>query len=156
MGRAKRLILFPNKFMQEAISIALANPKEVPVGAVIVDKKNNIISKASNNTKAAQDPTAHAEILAIREACKFFQNDKLYDCSIYITVEPCMMCATAISYSRLRKVYFGVADTKFGAIESNIKIFTSSLSIYTPEIYGGILEAECKEILQRYFLMKRS
>ena len=128
---------------------------EVPVGAVIVDKNNNILASNGNRIIELSDPTAHAEILCIREASKKIKNERLTDCTIFSSLEPCIMCATAISYSRIKKLFFGAYDYKTGAVESGIKYFETSSCNHKPEFYGGFKEKESELILKSYFKMKR-
>ena len=128
---------------------------EVPVGAVIVDKNNNILASNGNRIIELSDPTAHAEILCIREASKKVKNERLTDCTIFSSLEPCIMCATAISYSRIKKLFFGAYDYKTGAVESGIKYFETSSCNHKPEFYGGFKEKESELILKSYFKMKR-
>ncbi|QKX01971.1 nucleoside deaminase [Wolbachia endosymbiont of Cruorifilaria tuberocauda] len=118
---------------------------EVPIGAVIVNG-SNIVSFAHN---IYNDPTAHAEILVIRQACKLLSTPVLCDVDMYVTLEPCPMCAQAISFARIRRVYFGAYNPKGGGIENGAKIF--QFCRYVPEIYGGILEAECSLLLKDFF-----
>lgn len=141
--------------MKEAIKIALDDPNEVPVGAVLVDEKQNIIIKSGNRTKKDSNPINHAEIIVIKEAYRILGGE-LQNCSLYVTIEPCAMCATAISYARIGKLYYGAHDQKFGAIESNIRIFNSNLALYKPEIYNGLCEHECTQLLKSFFAPKRS
>lgn len=143
-------------FMKEAIAQAkIAFKKnEVPVGAIIV-KNGEIISKAHNQNIAKNDSTAHAEILAIRDACKKLQTSRLDDCDIYVTLEPCQMCLAAISLSHLKRLYYATGDSKFGAIENNIKITNPDSPYYKSEIYSGIYEEEPKKLLQDFFKSKR-
>lgn len=123
---------------------------EVPVGAVIV-YNGNIISKQHNLTKSLSDPTAHAEILALRDAGLILSNDKLVDCDIYVTLEPCPMCAHAISLARIRRLYFGAYDTKGGGVENGARVFHSSSCHHEVEYYGGIMEDNSEDILKRFF-----
>lgn len=124
---------------------------EVPVGAVIVSENGDILSMAHNLCEAKNDPTAHAEILAIQKATKKIQSPRLLNCDIYITLEPCSMCATAISFARMRRVYFGSYDPKSGGVEHGAKIFKQKTCHHKPEIYGGIKESDCSDILKRFF-----
>lgn len=129
---------------------------EVPVGAVIFDPINQmIISAAHNLTESTNDPTAHAEIIAIREACKKLNIKRLDGFDLYVTLEPCPMCAQAISLSRIRRLYFGAYDIKSGGVFNGTKTFTSTSCHYQPEVYAGIDEEKCGEILSRYFQSKR-
>jgi tRNA(Arg) A34 adenosine deaminase TadA len=129
---------------------------EVPVGAVIVDAvSGKMIATASNMTEAAHDPTAHAEILAIRAACGVKAAPRLPDCDLYVTLEPCPMCAAAIAHARIRRVYFGAYDPKGGGIEHGARIFSHPTCHHKPEVYGGIEEQGCGEILKEFFKGKR-
>ena len=129
---------------------------EVPVGAVIVDgNTGEIIARASNRVEQLHDPTAHAEILAIRKACAILGQKRLEGCDIYVTLEPCTMCAGAISHARLRRLYFGAMDIKGGAVENGVKFFDHSSCHHVPEIYGGIQETESHKLLTAFFRNKR-
>ena len=144
--------------MQVALKLAdiAYSCNEVPVGAVIVDSfTNQIIGKGSNSTILKSDPTMHAEIIAIQEACKTLKSRILNNCYIYITLEPCAMCAAAISYARISRVYYGAQESKFGAIDSNIRIYNSSLSLFIPEVYEGIEQEKCASLLTKFFREKR-
>lgn len=136
--------------MELAIKQAkIANEKdEVPIGAVIVSEYN-IIASAYNMSITLNDPTAHAETLAIREACRSFSNPILCECDMYVTLEPCPMCAQAISFARIRRLYFGAYNPKGGGIENGPKIF--QFCHHKPEVYGGILETECADLLRGFF-----
>ena len=128
--------------------------EEVPVGAVVV-KDGNVIAAAHNLTEARNDPTAHAEMLAIRAACKSMGQKYLSDCDLYVTLEPCAMCAQAISLAKLRRVYFGAYDPKGGGVEHGARVFSQPTCHHRPEVYGGMMEEECGEILKRFFAIKR-
>ncbi|WCR53256.1 MAG: tRNA-specific adenosine deaminase [Wolbachia endosymbiont of Ctenocephalides orientis wCori] len=147
--------MFDYQYMKLAIEQAnIAKEKgEVPIGAVIVNK-DNIIASVYNMTITLRDPTAHAEILAIREACKCVSNPMLYDCDVYVTLEPCPMCAQAISFARIRGLYFGSHNPKGGGIENGPKIF--QFCSHKPEVYGGILETECSSLLKDFFIELRN
>ncbi|NNE23517.1 MAG: nucleoside deaminase [Rhizobiales bacterium] len=134
---------------------AAADRGEVPVGAVITGSGGAIISSAGNRTIELSDPTAHAELLAIRKACMVLQSSRLVDCDLYVTLEPCGMCATAISFARLRRVYFGALDAKMGAIESGPCLFNDASCHHAPEVYGGIGEARAKALLVEFFKQRR-
>ena len=133
---------------------AAAARGEVPVGAVIV-KDGNIIAVAGNQTLEKKDPTAHAEILAIRCACETIGSERLTDCDMYVTLEPCPMCATAISFARIRRLYFGAYDEKSGGVENGARIFAQTSCHHAPEIYGGISESECSQLLKDFFAARR-
>ncbi len=123
---------------------------EVPVGAVIV-RDGAVIAQAGNRMREQKDPTAHAEILAIRDACAKLGSERLGDCDLYVTLEPCAMCAAAISFARLRRVYFGAIDPKGGAVESGGRFFNQPTCHHAPEVYGGIGETTSRALLQRFF-----
>jgi len=127
---------------------------EVPIGAVLVHK-HEIIAADGNRTLELKDPTAHAEILVIRNACEKFGSERLPDCDLYVTLEPCPMCATAISFARIRRLYYGATDTKSGGVESGIRYFTDKTCHHAPEVYSGLMETQCSEILSEFFAGKR-
>ena len=143
-------------FMEHALEEAhLASKRgEVPVGAVLV-YKGEIIARNGNRTLADKDPSAHAEILVIREGAKKLNNERLYDCDLYVTLEPCPMCAGAISFARIKRLYFGASDPKSGAIESGVRFFSDATCHHKPEVYSGILESDCALILKTFFKTKR-
>lgn len=142
--------------MAEALAQAkLAFEKdEVPIGAVIVEN-GKIIAKSYNQNIALKDPTAHAEMLALRQAALIKDSPRLDGCDIYVTLEPCSMCASAISLARIRNVYYGLSDKKFGGIENGPRIFTSSSCHHKPEVYSSIAEEESKNLLVKFFKSKR-
>lgn len=150
--------MFFNSFMSEALveaKKALKN-NEVPIGAIVVDNATGkIIGRGFNLTITNNDPSAHAEVVAIREACKNKKNYRLTNCSIYVTLEPCPMCAYLISISRIEKLYYGASDSKSGGVEHGPKIFNSSSCHFKPEIYSHINELECSKILTDFFKDKR-
>jgi tRNA(adenine34) deaminase len=135
---------------------AAAARGEVPVGCVIVDAKGLVIASGGNETKAAHDVTAHAEIVAIRRAGQALGSDRLVDCDLYVTLEPCPMCATAISFARLRRVYFGAYDPKGGGVEHGARIFNQPTCHHAPEVYGGLSETEAQALLRAFFAARRS
>lgn len=139
-------------FMKEALKQAKKayNKLEVPVGAVIV-KNGKIIARAYNQKETKFDTTKHAEILAIQKASKKFNSWRLIDCDLYVTLEPCPMCAGAIIQSRIRNVYYGVKDEKTGAVGSVLNLFDDYKFNHKPEFTSGILENECKNLLQDFF-----
>ncbi len=143
-------------FIQNALAQARIAAKngEVPVGAVVV-KDGKIISEAYNLVETNRDPTAHAEILAIRSACEIMNSPRLIGCDLYVTLEPCAMCAQAISLARISRLYFGAYDEKGGGVESGARIFSHSTCNHKPEVYGGINESECGELLKDFFREKR-
>jgi tRNA(adenine34) deaminase len=127
---------------------------EVPVGAVIV-RDGVIVGAAGNRPRALNDPTAHAEMLAIRGACEALSDERLTGCDLYVTLEPCTMCAAAISFARIRRVYFGASDPKGGAVDSGVRFFAAETCHHAPEVYGGIREAEAAELLKAFFAGRR-
>ncbi len=141
-----------NKFMAEALKEAekAYEKGEVPIGAVIV-RNGEIISRAHNLTEANSDPTAHAEILAIREAASKLATSRLNGCSMYVTVEPCSMCAGALVWSRIERLFIGTMDRKAGACGSIFDIVDSPKLNHRIEVQTGIMEESCKEIMQRFF-----
>ena len=138
--------------LEEARSAAQRG--EVPVGAVIV-RDGTVISSAGNRTRELNDPTAHAEILAIRQACSALGVERLTDADLYVTLEPCAMCAAAISFARIRRLYFGAADEKGGAVLSGGRFFSSPTCHHAPEVYSGISETEAASLLVDFFRQKR-
>jgi tRNA(adenine34) deaminase len=127
---------------------------EVPVGAVVV-REGAILAAAGNSPRAAHDPTAHAEMLAIRAACAAIGDERLSGCDLYVTLEPCTMCAAAISFARVRRLYFGALDPKGGAVESGVRFFAQATCHHAPEIYGGLREAEAAALLRAFFHPRR-
>src|SRR5471032_2587462 len=134
---------------------AAAERGEVPIGEVIVGPDGTVLARAGNRTEADRDPTAHAELLAIRAAAAAFGAPRLVECDLYVTLEPCTMCAQAISFARIRRLYFGAADPKGGGVEHGARVFTQPICHHKPEVYGGIAEAECGEVLREFFKAKR-
>ena len=134
---------------------AAATRGEVPVGAVIVDAAGTVLAAAGNETRATHDPSAHAEIVAIRRACAALKSDRLIDCDLYVTLEPCPMCATAIAFARMRRVYFGAYDPKGGGVEHGARIFNQPTCHHAPEVYGGLSETEAQALLRTFFAERR-
>ena len=129
---------------------------EVPVGAVVVDGRSGaVLARAGNAVEAMHDPTAHAEMLAIREAAAKRGTARLVDCDIYVTLEPCAMCAQAISFARLRRLYFGAADPKGGGVEYGARIFRQPTCHHRPEVIGGIQERRAAALLRAFFGERR-
>ena len=156
MKLKKTVNLHTNIFMKCALSqaqIAYKN-NEVPVGSVITHE-NKVISSNFNKVKSDLDPTAHAEILCIREVTKKLKTTNLNHCDLYTTLEPCAMCAQAIAFSKIKCLYFGAYDKKFGAIENGIRLFHSKTYNHTPEIYGGIMEQKAVDLMQKFFIQIR-
>lgn len=145
-----------NIHMQLALECAQKafDADEVPVGAVVV-KGNKVIAACHNKVITNHDPSAHAEIMAIREASQHLNSEFLTDCDIYVTLEPCPMCAFALALARIAKVYFGAYDPKMGGIEHGARIFQTSSCHHKPEVYGGIMELESSRLLKTFFKNKR-
>jgi tRNA(adenine34) deaminase len=143
-------------FMEQALAEARAANEagEVPVGCVIV-RDGAVLARARNATLAARDPTAHAELLAIRAAAAALGSERLLDCDLYVTLEPCAMCAAAISFARIRRLYYAAADPKGGAVENGVKFFSSPTCHHRPEIYAGIAEREAAALLEDFFRARR-
>ena len=127
---------------------------EVPVGAVIV-REGAVIARAGNRTLRDHDPTAHAEMLAIRAAAAALGTERLTDCDLYVTLEPCAMCAAAISFARIRRLYYGAADPKGGAVDNGVRFFGSPTCHHKPEVYGGMGESEAAGLLRGFFQARR-
>ena len=133
---------------------AAAQRGEVPVGAVVI-LDGKIIAAAGNRTLKDKDPTAHAEILAIREAARVIGSERLIGCDLYVTLEPCAMCAGAISFARIRRLYYGAADEKGGAVDHGPRFFAQATCHHAPEVYGGLDEARASALLKNFFAGKR-
>jgi tRNA(Arg) A34 adenosine deaminase TadA len=129
---------------------------EVPIGAVIVGPDGAVLAAAGNRTEGDSDPTAHAELLAIRQAARTLGAPRLVGCDLYVTLEPCAMCAQAIAFARLRRVYFGASDPKGGGVENGARIFAQPTCHHRPEVYGGIAEQEAADLLRAFFAVRRS
>src|SRR5262249_10794536 len=138
-------------FMQLALNEARAAEQagEVPIGCVIV-QDGSVVAAAGNRTIRDRDPTAHAELLAIREAARSVGSERLGACDLYVTLEPCAMCAAAISFARIRRLYYGAADPKGGAVDSGVRFFASSTCHHKPEVYGAVGEREAAALLQDF------
>jgi tRNA(adenine34) deaminase len=128
---------------------------EVPVGAVLVDSNGTVIAAAGNRVEAGRDPTAHAEMLVLRSGAARLGTARLTDCDLYVTLEPCAMCAAAIALARLRRLYFGAYDPKGGAVEHGPRLFDQPTTHHRPEIYGGIEERRAGELLRGFFKTRR-
>jgi tRNA(adenine34) deaminase len=148
--------MVPPSFMQMALDEARAAQTrgEVPVGCVIV-RESAVIASAGNRTLADRDPTAHAELLAIRAAGEALGSERLTDCDLYVTLEPCTMCAAAMSLARIRRLYFGAPDPKGGAVEHGVRFFAAPTCHHRPEVYGGMSEQESAELLRAFFTQRR-
>ena len=127
---------------------------EVPIGAVVV-RQGTIVARAGNRTRELNDPTAHAEILAIREACRAASSERIADADLYVTLEPCPMCAAAISFARIRRLYFGAADEKGGAVVSGPRYFAQAICHHAPDVYAGIDEVRSANLLRAFFNERR-
>jgi len=138
--------------LREAIAAAAAG--EVPIGAVVV-KGGAVIAAAHNRPRALKDPTAHAEMLAIRRAGEVLADERLTGCDLYVTLEPCAMCAAAISFARIRRLYFGASDPKGGAVEHGSRFFAQPTCHHAPDVYGGIREGEAAALLREFFAGRR-
>ena len=145
-----------DKPMEAAIAEAHAAAArgEVPIGAVVVHQ-GRIVARAGNRTLELNDPTAHAEILAIREAGGSIGSQRLVDADLYVTLEPCTMCAGAISFARIRRLYYGASDAKGGAVDSGVRFFAQPTCHHAPDVYGGIAESEISELLKQFFAARR-
>jgi tRNA(adenine34) deaminase len=128
---------------------------EVPVGCAIV-RGGEVIARAGNRTIADRDPTAHAELIAIRAAAVALGSERIADCDLYVTLEPCAMCAAAMSFARIRRVYFGASDPKGGAVEHGVRFFAAPTCHHRPEVYGGINESDCTALLKGFFQARRT
>jgi cytosine deaminase len=127
---------------------------EVPVGAIVV-KEGVVIGRGGNRTRELNDPTAHAEIMAIRQACQSLQDERLTGADLYVTLEPCTMCAAAISFSRIRRLYYGAEDQKGGAVDNGVRFYASQTCHHAPDVYSGMRETEARDLLTRFFQKKR-
>ena len=145
-------------FMEVALQEAAlaAERGEVPVGCVIVDSvSGDIVARNGNRVEELRDPTAHAEMIALRETTKAFGETRLPGCDLYVTLEPCPMCAMAISFARIRRLYFGAADVKGGGVENGPRIFDQSTCHHRPDVYGGIGESDAAALLKSFFAARR-
>ena len=134
---------------------AAAARGEVPIGAVLVDRAGIVLATAGNRVEADRDPTAHAEILALRAGSARLRSKHLAECDLYVTLEPCAMCAAAIGFARLRRLYFGAYDPKGGAVEHGPRLFDQPTTHHQPEIYGGIEERRAAQLLRDFFRLRR-
>ena len=143
-------------FMEMALDEARAAAArgEVPVGCVVVCE-GEVIARAGNRTIADKDPTGHAELVAIRAAASALGTERLTDCDLYVTLEPCAMCAAAMAFARIRRLYFGAGDPKGGAVENGVRFFAQPTCHHRPEVYGGINESECASLLRDFFAARR-
>lgn len=139
--------------LEEARAAAMRG--EVPIGAVITDGHGTVLSRQGNRTRELADPTAHAEMLAIREACRLMGAQRIDSADLYVTLEPCAMCAAAISFARIRRLYYGAVDPKGGAVESGPVLFSQPTCHHVPEIYGGMADRQSAELLRAFFRARR-
>ncbi len=146
-----------NQFMELALAEArnAGERGEVPIGAVVV-LDNKVIARAGNRTRELNDVTAHAEIVAIRLACEELGQERLAGADLYVTLEPCTMCAAAISFARIRRLYFGAEDPKGGGVDNGVRFYQQPTCHHAPEVYSGLGETSSAEILRRFFQAKRS
>src|ERR1700752_834943 len=146
----------PQSFMDDALSEARAAQAagEVPVGAVIVCD-GAVVARAGNRTLRERDPTAHCEMLTIRQAAALLGSERLTGCDLYVTLEPCAMCAAAISFARIRRLYFAAGDQKGGAVENGVRFFAQPACHHVPEVYGGIRADEAARMLRDFFARRR-
>jgi tRNA(adenine34) deaminase len=147
----------PQSHMLDALAEAEAAGArgEVPVGAVIVGSDGIVMGRSGNRTRELTDPTAHAEMLAIRQACAALGSERLTGADIYVTLEPCPMCAAAISFARIRRLYFGAVDPKGGGVEHGARVFSQPTCHHAPEVYGGLEETRAGALLQAFFAARR-
>ena len=149
--------MYETKFMHRVLELSqhgMQNGHGGPFGCVIV-KDGEVVAEAYNEVLASKDPTAHAEVLAIREAARKLGSERLEACDLYVTLEPCAMCAGAVSFARIRRLYYGASDPKGGAVESGVQFFASPTCHHAPEVYGGIGEQEASALLRNFFKARR-
>ncbi len=156
IGKQKGTGILKQNFMEIALIEArkAALRDEVPVGAVVVCN-GEVLARGGNRTIELNDPSAHAELVVIRKACAKLQSQRLVDCDLYVTLEPCTMCAAAISFARIRRLYFGAEDRKGGGVINGVQFFTKPTCHHAPEVYSGIGEKEGAALLKSYFAEKR-
>ncbi len=128
---------------------------EVPVGAIVVSPNGDFLADAHNEVISGSDPAGHAEILALRRAAEKFGSERLTGCDLYVTLEPCTMCAAAISFARIRRLYFAAFDVKAGAVENGVRFFNADTCHHSPEVYGGVGETAASELLKSFFAARR-
>jgi tRNA(adenine34) deaminase len=146
------LVSFMDLALEEARAAEAAG--EVPIGCVVV-RSDEVVARAGNRTLADRDPTAHAELVAIREAARKLGSERLPECDLYVTLEPCAMCAGAMSFARIRRLYYGAADPKGGAVDNGVRFFASPTCHHRPEVYGGVGESEAGSLLTSFFRARR-
>lgn len=140
--------------LEEAQWAALCG--EVPVGAVVIAADGAVLARAGNQTRELADPTAHAEMLAIRQACATRGSERLIDCDLYVTLEPCPMCAAAISFARIRRLYYAASDPKGGGVEHGARVFSQPTCHHVPEIYSGLAADAASQLLRTFFIERRN
>ena len=154
-------VTFPVMDSKNFMDLAFAHAEyagragEVPVGAVVVDATGVVLASAHNLNETSHDPCAHAEVLAIQAACAARGEPRLPDCDLYVTLEPCAMCAAAISFARIRRLYFAAYDEKMGGVDHGARFYTQATCHHAPEVYGGIGEERGKKLLQDFFKNRR-
>jgi tRNA(adenine34) deaminase len=155
-GSSPAMTMTMATFMEMALDEARAGGEagEVPVGCVIVHD-GAVVARAGNRTLTDADPTAHAELVALRAAARLLGSERLTACDLYVTLEPCAMCAGAVSFARIRRLYYGAADPKGGAVDNGVKFFSSPTCHHRPEVYGGLAEAEASALLKEFFRERR-
>jgi cytidine deaminase len=134
---------------------AAAGRGESPIGAVVVGPEGAVLAADGNRVRALADPTAHAEMLALRAAAQALGSERLTGCDLYVTLEPCPMCAGAISLARIRRLYYGAPDPKGGGVDHGARVFTHPTCHHRPEVYGGLAESDCAALLRQFFLARR-
>jgi len=156
MKEAQELSVSPHMRLALEVARKAAADGEVPVGAVLVDAgTGDIVATAANRVECDSDPTAHAEMIVIREAASLRKDVRLNGCDLYVTLEPCPMCAAAISFARIRRVYFGAFDPKGGGVENGPRIFDQPTCHHRPDVYGGIGESDAAALLREFFAARR-
>jgi tRNA(Arg) A34 adenosine deaminase TadA len=134
---------------------AAAKRGEVPVGAVLAGPDGRVLTQDGNRTRELSDPSAHAEMLVIRDACRLLGSERLTGCDLYVTLEPCPMCAAAISFARIRRLYYGASDPKGGGVEHGPRVFSHATCHHAPEVYSGLGEEEASRLLKCFFADRR-
>ncbi|MBQ8465679.1 MAG: nucleoside deaminase [Alphaproteobacteria bacterium] len=146
------------KYMKRALELArqASEQDEVPIGAVVVDSlTGEIVAEAHNESEHGSEATAHAELLAMQKACQKLKSKRLWNMDLYVTLEPCTMCAAAISFMRIKTLYFGAVDVKGGAVVSGVRFYEQSTCHHKPEVFQGLYAEECGEMLKKFFRIKR-
>ncbi|MEY8830522.1 nucleoside deaminase [Sedimentitalea sp. XS_ASV28] len=150
-------MVFKSQMTQALEQARLAAERgEVPVGAVIVAPDGRVVAAEGNRTRELNDPTAHAEMLAIRAACATTGSERLLGHDLYVTLEPCPMCAAAIAFARIGRLYYGASDPKSGGVAHGARVYEHAQTHHVPEVYDGLAEAECAEMLRRFFANRRN